>query len=84
MQFRAEALVGNGDGIFDAAYDFGRESGEEAVLTGTPREIGDAVARYLAHLTPESCQAMRYGTPTFFVRLDVTPKASLPSGASTS
>ena len=74
MRFRVDASVGNADGVFDAAYDFGEGSGEEATMTGTPREVGDAVARYLALLTPEDCQAMRYGTSRFFVQLIVTPE----------
>jgi hypothetical protein len=77
MRFRVEASVGNADGVFDAAYNFGEESGEEAAMTGTAREIGDAVADYLMSLTPEDCQAMRYGTPRFFVQLVVTPDLSL-------
>jgi hypothetical protein len=80
MRFRVEATVGNADGIFDAAYHFGEGSGEEAAMTGTPSEIGDAVARYLALLTPEDCQAMRYGTSRFFVQLIITPAE--PPGAS--
>jgi hypothetical protein len=74
MRFRIEASVGNEDGIFDAAYNFGEGSGEEAAMTGTAREVGDAVARYLASLTQEDCQAMRYGTSRFFVQLIVTPE----------
>jgi hypothetical protein len=73
MRFRIEASVGNADGVFDAAYEFGEGSGEEAAITGTPREIGDAVARYLSSLAPEDCQAMRYGTPRFFIQLVVAP-----------
>jgi hypothetical protein len=73
MRFRVEAAVGNGDGVFDAAYNFGEGSGEEAAMTGIPREIGDAVASYLMSLTQEDCLAMRYGTPRFFVQFVVTP-----------
>ena len=73
MQFRIEGSVGNADGVFDAAYNFGEGSGEEGAMTGTPREIGDAVARYLGSLGPEECQAMRYGTSRFFIELVVTP-----------
>jgi hypothetical protein len=76
MWFRVEASVGNSNGVFDAAYDFGEESGEEARFTGTPREIGEAVARFLSSLTPEACQAMRYGTSRFFVQLIVSPVES--------
>ena len=59
MRFRIKASVGNADGVFDAAYNFGEESGEEAAMTGTPRELGDALARYLASLSPDDCRAMR-------------------------
>lgn len=76
MRFRAEASVGSGDGIFDAAYDFGDGSGKEASFTGTPREIGDAVARYLSSLTPEVCETMQYGTRHFFVQLVISPESS--------
>ncbi len=74
MRFRVEGPVGNGEGVFDAAYDFGEGSSEEAALTGTPQEIGVAVARFLASLTPDDCQAMRYGTATFFVQLVISPE----------
>src|SRR5262245_14297365 len=74
MRFRVEASVGNGDGVFDAAYDFGEGSGEEASFTGAPRQIGDALARYLESLTPESCREMQYGTQRFFVQLVITPE----------
>ena len=36
MRFRVEASVGNADGVFDAAYDFGEGSGEEAAIDGNP------------------------------------------------
>lgn len=62
MRFRVEASVGNADGVFDAAYDFGEGSGEEAAMTGTPQEIGEA---------------MRYGTSHFFVQIVVTPDEAL-------
>lgn len=74
MRFRAEASVGNGEGVFDAAYDFGAEGGEEAAVAGTPEQIGEAVTRYLSSLNPEDCQKMRYGTPRFFVQLVITPE----------
>jgi hypothetical protein len=76
MRFRVGASVGNSDGIFDAAYDFGEGSGEEAVMSGTPREVGDAVARYLGSLTAEDCREMRYGTARFFIQLVITPEVS--------
>lgn len=81
MVFRVEASVGNADGVFDAAYDFGEGSGEQAAMKGTPREVGDAVGRFLASLTPEDCQAMRYGTPRFFVQLVITPEEPLAAGS---
>jgi hypothetical protein len=73
MRFQVEASVGNADGVFDAAYTFGEGSKEEAAITGTPREIGDAVAHYLASLTPEACESMQYGTAKFFVQLVISP-----------
>ncbi len=42
-------------------------------MTGTPRELGDALARYLASLSPDDCRTMRYGTSSFFIQLVVTP-----------
>jgi hypothetical protein len=79
MRFRVEASIGNADGVFDAAYDFGEGSGEAAAITGTPKEIGEAVARYLSLLSSEACEAMRYGTSHFFVQLVVTPEEALES-----
>lgn len=72
MRFRVEASVGNGQGVFDAAYDFG-DGICEASVTGTPQAIGEAVAHYLERLTDQSCQEMRYGTDRFFVQFVVTP-----------
>lgn len=60
MRFHVDAKVGNADGVFDAAYNFGHGSGEEATATGTPEEIGLTVVRHLASLTPTDCDAMRY------------------------
>jgi hypothetical protein len=74
MRFHVQASAGNGNGIFDAAYDFGSGSGQEAEMCGTPEEIGQEVTRFLSLLTPEDCQAMRYGTPVFFVQLTITPE----------
>ena len=79
MRFRVEASVGNADGVFDAAYDFGEGSGEEPAITATPPEIGEAVARYLGSLSAEDCEAMRYDTPRFFVQLIITPAVALTS-----
>lgn len=79
MRFRVEASVGNSDGVFDAAYDFGEGSGEEASMTGTPQEIGEAVSRFLSSLSAEDCEAMRYGTSHFFVQLIVTPVEAVTS-----
>ena len=45
MRFVATASVGNSDGIFDAAYDFGISAGTEAQLCGTPKEIGEEARR---------------------------------------
>lgn len=81
MRFRVEASVGNADGVLDAAYNFGEGSGEEAAMTGTAREVGDAVAQFLASLTPEDCQAMRYGTSRFFVQVVITPEEPQTGGS---
>jgi hypothetical protein len=77
MRFVVQASVGNADGVFDAAYDFGAGSGQEAQMHGTPEEIGAAVARFLSTLTTEDCKAMSYGTPRFFVELIITPEEAL-------
>lgn len=77
MRFHVQASAGNGHGIFDAAYDFGSGSGQEAEMCGTPEEIGQEVTRFLSALTPADCQAMRYGTPEFFIRLIITPEDQL-------
>jgi hypothetical protein len=45
MRFHVQASAGNGNGIFDAAYDFGLGSGQEAEMCGTPEEIGQEVTR---------------------------------------
>jgi hypothetical protein len=82
MRFQVQASVGNTDGVFDAAYEFGRCAGEEAQMTATPQEIGQEVARYLATLTPTDCEAMKYGTSRFFVELIIVPEevdANVPS-----
>jgi len=73
MRFIVQASVGNADGVFDAAYDFGRGTGKEAQLHGTPQEIGAEVTRFLSTLTPEDCEAMRYDTSRFFVELIIEP-----------
>jgi hypothetical protein len=74
MRFHVQASAGNGNGIFDAAYDFGSAHGQEAEMSGTPEEIGQEVARFLSLLTPDDCQAMRYDTLEFFIQLTITPK----------
>lgn len=74
MRFRAEVSVGNGDGVFDAAYDFGEGSGAEAAVAGTSEQIGAAVTRYLSSLSPEDCQKMGHSMPRFFVQLVITPE----------
>jgi hypothetical protein len=71
MRFKAFASVGNGDGVFDAAYSFGSGLDGEATACGSPEEIGKEVARYLAELTPEDCKTMEYGTGRFFVDLHI-------------
>lgn len=77
MRFRVDASVGNAEGVFDAAYNFG-DGADEATVSGTPEQIGDAIARYLASLRPEDCQAMRSGTDLFFVQLTISPEAPIP------
>jgi hypothetical protein len=74
MRFHVDASVGNADGVFDAAYDFGSSAGEQAQVTGTPQEIGAEIARFLAALTPADCEAMKYGTSKFFVELIIVPE----------
>ena len=32
------------------------------------------MTRFLAELTPEDCQTMRYGTPLFYIQLTITPE----------
>ncbi len=78
MRFLVRASVGNAEGVFDAAYEFGRTRGTEAEFLGTPEEIGGEVARFLSALTAEDCQAMQYGTDRFFVELIITPDESVP------
>ncbi len=75
MKFTARASVGNANGVFDAAYDFGTEI--EAELTGTPQEIGNEIARFLSNLTPEDCKEMQYDTPRFFVELIIEQAGKL-------
>ena len=78
MRFRVEASVGNADGVFDAAYNFGLGAGEsEAQMCGTPQQIRAEVERFLSTLTPEDCQAMKYDTPCFFVKLIIVPEESI-------
>jgi len=77
MRFHVQASAGNANGIFDEAYDFGSDSGQEAELCGTPQEIGQEVTRFLSLLTPEDCQVMSYGTPHFFIQLTITPEEQL-------
>lgn len=72
MLFRVDASVGNAEGVFDAAYDFG-DGKTEAEMSGSPEEIGRAVTRYLSGLLAEDCKAMQYGTDDFFVQLTIRP-----------
>ncbi len=83
LTFEADAAVGNADGVFDAAYDFGEgcknghhETGGGCVV-GTPEEIGAEVARLLASLKLADIGAMKYGTADFFVQFTVR-LASVP------
>ena len=62
------------------AYDFGSEFGQEAEMSGTSQEIGEAVARYLSRLTSEDCETMKYGPPRFFVQFVIEPER-MPNGA---
>ncbi len=82
MRFQMSASVGNSDGLFDAAYQFGNATNGEAQMSGTPEEIGAEVARYLSSLTPEDCREMQYGTQRFFIEFIVTPDESIPSDSS--
>lgn len=74
MRFLARASVGNADGVFDAAYDFGAAQGAEAEMFGTPDEIGTELVRFLSGLSLEDCQAMQYGTGQFFIEIVITPE----------
>jgi hypothetical protein len=70
LRFEASAEVGNANGVFDGAYEFGVE-GE---VVGSADDIGRAVARYLKTLTAADVEAMKYDTQRFFVRLVIEPK----------
>lgn len=71
LTFVADAAEGNADGVYDGAYEFGTE-GE---ITGSPREIGQAVTRYLSSLRASDVERMKLGTGRFFLRLTIEPKA---------
>ncbi len=73
MRFSVRASVGNSDGVFDAAYDFGDSVGDQGGMVATPEEIGAEVTRYLKSLDKADMDAMRYGTAHFFVELIIEP-----------
>lgn len=74
MRFTVQAAVGNGEGVYDAAYDFGSPHASEGGMSGDPEAIGAEVTRFLGSLTPKACEAMRYSTSRFFVELVITPE----------
>lgn len=74
--------MGNADGVFDAAYDFGGNFGEVAQRAGTPEQIGAEIVRCLSSLTADACREIQYGTPRFFVELVVMPLPSASDGGS--
>src|SRR4051812_27595083 len=70
LRFVADAAVGNADGVYDGAYDFGVE-GE---VIGTAQEIGEAVARYLASLSGDDVERMKLGTSRFYLQVVIELK----------
>src|SRR5262245_35465401 len=60
-RWEAQASSGNGDGIFDAAYAYGRTRGEEGGLVGMAEQVADELAALLAALTRGDVEAMRSG-----------------------
>jgi hypothetical protein len=75
LVWEAHAEVGNANGVFDAAYDFGE--GVEGLgngsseLVGTAEDVGRELARLLASLTKNDVTAMEYGTGDFFLQVTV-------------
>jgi hypothetical protein len=50
-RWEAQASSGNGAGVFDAAYGYGRTRGDEGGLVGTAEQVADELAALLAELT---------------------------------
>jgi hypothetical protein len=69
----AEASSGNGEGIFDAAYDYGNTQGREAEAIGTAEQVAAELAVLLRTLTRGVVEEMKYGTDRYFVELLITP-----------
>ena len=69
LWFVADAEVGNSNGVYDGACEFGVE-GE---VRGSAEEIGRAVTEYLAALTTSTVEEMKYGTTRFFLKVVIEP-----------
>jgi hypothetical protein len=72
-RWEAQASSGNGAGVFDAAYAYGRTRGDEGGLVGTAEQVADELAALLAELTRGDVAAMRSGTGRYFVELVIVP-----------
>jgi hypothetical protein len=72
-RWEAQASSGNGLGVFDAAYGYGRTRGEEGGLTGTAEQVADELAALLRSITRADAEAMHHGTPRYFVELRIVP-----------
>jgi hypothetical protein len=73
MRWRVKATACNAEGPFDAAYEMGRGVGDEGGMVGTPEEVGRELARFLAVLTPEDVNTMKYQTGRFYLELILEP-----------
>jgi hypothetical protein len=71
--WEVDASVGNGHGVFDAAYSYGNTHGDEAHLVGTGEEVAAELAVLLRGLGRDDVETMKYGTRRFFVELVITP-----------
>jgi hypothetical protein len=73
-RWEAQASSGNGAGIFDAAYGYGRTRDGEGGLVGTAEQVADELAALLAELTRGDVEAMNSGTGRYFVELVIVPE----------
>jgi hypothetical protein len=69
--WEASASAGNANGVFDAAYSFGNNKGDEGHLLGSAEELGTELARVLAGLTCGDVERMKYKTNKFFLEVVV-------------